>query len=252
MPENTLAWRIEEVCHNAWPSPRQVLMGDWLLRFAAGVSRRGNSANPLRPEARCDDALLASCRALYRAQGLPTLFRIPFLVDPAVDRFLEAGGYTAEGETVTLHGAMAGVEQGRDAAVALLPRPDEAWLEAIGRLQGQTPERNRAYRQVVDLIVVPAAFCALRQDGRPVALAYGAVHDGLLCFESVVTDKDHRGKGYGRRVLRTLAAWGAANGAGAACLQVEAANAPARALYARLGLKTELYRYHYRRAPHGG
>ena len=31
--------------------------------------------------------------------------------------------------------------------------------------------------------------------------------------------------------------------------QVEASNTPARALYDRFGLKTELYRYHYRRQP---
>ena len=38
------------------------------------------------------------------------------------------------------------------------------------------------------------------------------------------------------------------SGATAACLQVEAGNTPARALYQSLAL-AELYRYHYRREP---
>ena len=45
-----LRWRIEETCFNAFPSLQQVLFGNWLLRFSAGLSRRANSANPLRPE----------------------------------------------------------------------------------------------------------------------------------------------------------------------------------------------------------
>ena len=229
-----------------------MLLGDWLLRFAAGVSRRGNSANPLRASACCDDATITACQVLYRAQGLPTLFRIPFLLDPGVDQHLERRGFTAEGETVTLHGDMAGVRSEQDPAVALLRQSDAEWLAAMGRLQGHSRERNEAYRRIVELIVIPAAFCGLRKDGQLVALAYGAVHDRLLCFESVVTDAAHRGQGHGRRVLKTLAAWGAANGAASACLQVEATNAPARALYHKLGLTTELYRYHYRRAPRGG
>ena len=39
------------------------------------------------------------------------------------------------------------------------------------------------------------------------------------------------------------------NGARAAGLQVQADNASAQALYRRLGLGRELYRYHYRRGP---
>ena len=59
-------------------------------------------------------------------------------------------------------------------------------------------------------------------------------------------------RGSGRRLLAAVNAWGAASGAEAVCLQVEASNPAGRALYARLGVTTELYRYHYRRQPGGG
>jgi GNAT superfamily N-acetyltransferase len=80
------------------------------------------------------------------------------------------------------------------------------------------------------------------------ALAFGAIHDGVICYESVVTDPRRLRRGYARRVIGSLAAWAADRGATGACLEVEAANAPALALYAGLGFR-ELYSYHYRREP---
>jgi N-acetylglutamate synthase len=65
----------------------------------------------------------------------------------------------------------------------------------------------------------------------------------------VITDPRRRRQGLGYRVIAALAAWARESGAEAACLQVEAGNAPARALYQRFGLTTELYHYHYRREP---
>jgi ribosomal protein S18 acetylase RimI-like enzyme len=88
-----------------------------------------------------------------------------------------------------------------------------------------------------------------RAKGQIAALAYGAIHDDLLCLESVFTDQRYRGRGHARRLLATLIGFGAQHGAKGVCVQVLAENAPARALYHGLGLKEELYRYHYRREP---
>ena len=93
MTERSLDWRIEEACHNAWPAVRQVWLGDWMLKFAPGVSRRANSANPMGAGAGAGgvDALVAAGAGLYRAQGLPLLVRVLSLLDPAVvDRVVAA------------------------------------------------------------------------------------------------------------------------------------------------------------------
>jgi len=90
MTEDGLSWRIEETCFNAFPSLRQVLLGNWLMRFSAGLSRRANSVNPLRPEGVDLAAAITAAEALYRAQGQPTIFRVPSIVDPALDRELAA------------------------------------------------------------------------------------------------------------------------------------------------------------------
>src|SRR5436190_13668485 len=106
MTEGALCWRIEETCFNAFPSLKQVLFGNWLLRFSAVLSRRANSANPLRRE--CSDiaAAIMAAEALYRAQRLPTIFRVPWLVEPALDLELAERGYGSEGESCVLYGAI--------------------------------------------------------------------------------------------------------------------------------------------------
>jgi len=134
-----------------------------------------------------------------------------------------------------------------DPSVELSAEPAPEWLAGMAELQGHTEAHRAVYRRTVEAVAVPAAFAGLRIDGRLVALAYGAVSDGLLCYESVVTDAARRRQGLGWRVVASVAAWGRAQGARGVCLQVEASNTPARALYDRFGLTTELYRYGYRR-----
>jgi GNAT superfamily N-acetyltransferase len=247
--DEALAWRVEAVCFNAFPSLKQVILDGWLLRFNKGVSRRANSANPLHSDCAGPGAVIEQIEALYRGQSQPTIFRVPSFL-AAIDGPLTARGYYgSEGETCVLYGAMDGVAASADPAVELSPQPDAEWLTAIARLQGHTDAHHRVYRQIVRAIALPAAFAGLRIDGHLAALAYGTVGDGLLCYESVVTDPGRRRQGLAWRVIASLAAWGREQGARAACLQVEATNAPARPLYDRFGLKTELYRYHYRRQP---
>ena len=246
-----IAWSAERALQMAWPAMEEQARGDWLARFAPGVSRRANSANPTRAALRNVEADIAACEQLYRARGLPALFRLPSLVEPAADARLDRLGYASEGETLPLCGELAPLGS-RDPEIAIAARPEASWLAAITELQGQTSEQAAVYGYVVESIVVPAGFASLREDGEWAALAFGAVHEGWLCCESVVTHSRRRGRGHARRLLTALIAWGAEHGAPGVCLQVAADNAPALALYRSLGLASELYRYHYRREPPAG
>jgi GNAT superfamily N-acetyltransferase len=244
-----LAWRVEEACFNAFPSLKQVILDGWLLRFSEGVSRRGNSANPIRSDCAPPDQVIEAIEHLYDRQRQTTIVRVPSFMASALDGALTARGYTAEGDTCVLHGDMNAVAAAADPDVTLLSRPNSEWLSAMAALQQHSADRRSTYRRIVRAIAIPAAFAELRIDGRITALAYGTIHRGLLVYESVITDPRRRRQGLSRRVIASLAAWARDQGAEAACLQVEAANAPARALYDGFGLKTELYRYHYCRAP---
>jgi N-acetylglutamate synthase len=246
MPEPALEWRVEETCLNAWPALREVLLDRWLLRFSEGLTRRGNSANPLWPVSHAD---LLACEALYRRLGLPTIFRVLSLIDPLVDERLAEAGYTGEGESCVLYAPIGDLAAARDPDVRLLRQPTQEWFAAMAALQNHSSEQAAIYRRIVGQLAIPAAFALLSDKAGAVALGYGALHNGLLCYESVITDRRRRRQGSGRRTVKALAAWASDQGAVGACLEVEAHNAPARALYDAVGLKRELYRYHYRREP---
>jgi N-acetylglutamate synthase len=97
-----LEWRVEETCLNAWPAPRQVLLDGWVLRFSEGLTRRANSANPLRGPRETGDGLIAGCEALYQRRQLPTIFRLPSIIDPDLDERLDmAAKARAASATVT-------------------------------------------------------------------------------------------------------------------------------------------------------
>jgi N-acetylglutamate synthase len=246
--DSDLAWRVELTCLNAWPALQQVLLDGWVLRFSGGLTRRANSANPLGVRDLDGDGLIAGCEALYRHHRLPTIFRLPSIIDPAIDARLAAQGYSGEGLSLVLHADIGAVPAMRDPDVQLLSRPTPRWFAAMAQLQRHTKKQAGFYRRIVGRLAIPAAFATLSDDRGIAALAYGAIHDGLICYESVVTDPSRQRRGYARRVITSLAAWAADRGARGACLEVEAANAPARALYQALGFE-ELSRYHYRRAP---
>jgi N-acetylglutamate synthase len=246
--DENLSWRAERALQMAWPALEEQACGDWRARFAPGVSRRSNSANPTRAASRNIDADIAACESAYRARGLPAIFRLPGIIAPAADERLARLDYVVEGETVTLHAALAPVAV-RDSEIRITAQPDGAWLAAMAEWQGQTPVQAAIYRRVVESIAIPAGFAGLREEGEWATLAYGAIGDGLLCCESVIAHPRRRGRGHARRMMRALLAWGAERGARDVCLQVAADNAPGLALYRSLGLTTELYRYHYRREP---
>ena len=247
VPDHALSRRVEEAGLNAWPAPRQILLDGWLLRCVGGPSRRVNAVTPLRSSEQPLGDKIAACEALYAAQGQPAIFRLPGIVEPALDAELARRGYRAEGETCVLYRSLDGAAGAADPQVILQPAPDDIWLAALAALQGQDERHRQASRQVLESLMLPARFAALAVDGAIAALAMVAIHDGMASLNLVATSREHRRSGLARRVLNTALSWARTAGATGACLQVEAGNAPARALYADIGFTRELYRYHYRR-----
>lgn len=247
-----LARRAEEANLNGWPALRQVWFDGWLLRFSQGHTRRSNSVTPFSPGTRGLRDKIAYCEALYAAAGLPPIFRVPSIAEPRLDAALDALGYAgAEDESCVIYRDFRRRAPERVEAELGEARPGEAWLEAQARCTGNGAADRDAQRKILDALAVPAVFAAIRAaDGRLASLAFGAVHDRMVCVNLVVTDPASRRQGLARRAVTAVLAWAHERaGAEAACLPVVAANAPAIALYRGLGFDTELYRYHYRRQP---
>ncbi|MGZ3276178.1 MAG: GNAT family N-acetyltransferase [Caulobacteraceae bacterium] len=245
--EAALAWSLEAAFDAAWPALQVIAAGDWLCKSAPGVSRRSNSANPAGAHARLTEAGIERIEAVYARLGQPTYVRLPSLVGVEPDSRLAARGYGAEGHSLTLVGPLPAEAPADEVELSSAPSPE--WLAVLNRINGREGETAKVFDSVLAGIDVPAAFGAVRREGRIVSAAYAAASDGWLCLEAVATDSDWRGRGLAGQTVAALMAWGAKQGARAAGLQVQADNAAAQALYRRLGLGRELYRYHYRKAP---
>ena len=239
-----IAWTAEVACLNAWPSPRQVLLGDHLLRASGGPTKRTNSVSPLRPSTRDPLPVIETAEALYAGIGRPALFRVSNLAPGMADP-LQRRGYTAFGASLTLWADLAGFADSTDAGVRFFDDPDTAWLTARSALNRADAETDRVYRTMADCIALPKTFAAVIVEGAIGSMAYSAVDGGLAVIESVGTLAPMRGRGLGRRVVAALMGWGRARGATGVCLQVRADNAAAVALYRSLGFTTELSRYVY-------
>jgi ribosomal protein S18 acetylase RimI-like enzyme len=241
-----LAWRVEAACRHAWPCERVSVVNGWLICASGGITRRTNSVNPL-PGDRAEVATaLEPARRIYSAIGQSLLFRVPAIA-PGLDADLDRLGFgPPEAETITLHAMLAPsrADVGKDVRVGAL---DEDWLAARARLIGWDAEAMRVYGRMLGMIAGPVAFASARFEGQIVAVAYGALTNGLLVIESVVTDSAVRRRGFGRQVVAALLDWARGHGIEEACLQVVADNDPALALYDGLGFGRLLYRYHYRR-----
>ena len=219
--------------------------GDWLCKSAPGVSRRANSANPAGAHARLTDREVERIEAVYAKLGQTAYVRIPSLLGEAPDLLLEARGYAAEGLSLTLIGPLLGQVAPGEVELSSVPSPE--WLAAQNRINGRDGETAKVFDTVLAAIDVPAAYGAVRRQGRIVSVAYAAASDGWLCLEAVATDPNWRGRGLAGQTVAALMAWGAGLGARVAGLQVQAGNTAAQAVYRRLGLGRELYRYHYRK-----
>jgi N-acetylglutamate synthase len=217
--DGALAHRVEEACLKGWPALQEIKLDGWLLRFAEGHTRRANSVNPLRQGSRDLREKIAECEAAYRAQGLPTIFRISALTESGLDETLSTLGYgPPEDDTCVLYRALdAGEFNGRDADICE-NAPSEQWLDAHARCTGSGKAAQRAQRKILEALSVPAVFAGIRAAGNLASLAFGAVHDDLVCINLVVTDPALGGGGGGGGGGRGRSRMGARSGGRRGCL----------------------------------
>lgn len=246
-----LRQRVEETCMNAWPPLKELFYDGWLIRLANGATRRTNSVNVIGPGSRALDGKIAYCEAVYRAHAQPSYFRILSTAAPDLDEALDARGYAKEDETRTLYMNFRKHRPpapAKDVAVDILEgRPSAEWLAAYCRHARCAAQEAKGRQAILNVLSVPAFFAEARDaSGEIASVAFGAVHEKLICLQWVVTDPAQRRAGLSRAALSALLRRGQEAGASGACLQVVADNHPAIALYESLGFAQELYRYHYR------
>lgn len=236
---------LEDLSMTAWPAPRRVAHRGWALYFAAGHTGRANSANAVVPLAAVGDTDIDLIEAEYRRQGLPPMFRLTPLTPSDLGPRLAARGYVVAGESKVLFRPLDGLAGAApDAAVRVQERLDQAWMDAYRRMNPVPEGEMPALLAILSGIAVRPRFATLWQDGKPVAACLSVIDRGWAGFYKVACHPDRRGQGLSRRLMTDMLARAAAEGAVGAYLQVGAANAPALALYDRLGFQ-HLYDYVY-------
>lgn len=253
MTDRSLIRTIEEAAFGAWPALAQVLDDGWILRFADGHTKRANSVNPTYPSTGDVETKITRAEGWFRARGLPPIFRVTPLAEPAdLDARLAARGYEAFETSRALHnpelGAIAPAELPAGVSLRVDARPDQGWLDAYLALTPLDARKVAALKRMLDLIVPTACFGWLHEAGQPLAAAFVVVQGGLMGTYDVVTAPEARRRGLMRALLSRLTVSAGAAGATSGAIFVVATNAPAGALYEGLGYR-ELYRYHYRMAP---
>lgn len=240
---DALIWRVERACAAAWPARVAHRESGWMVGVSGGGSRRSNSASATAPDVALDMPTLHAIQRRYRDADQPTIVRLTDATQ-AAGALLDAAGFAApEGRTRTLLRLPAGHTP--PGAVIVTAAPDAAWRAARQRL---SPSSAADHAAIPSRVTAPAAFARVMEGAHSVAIGYAALTDGIAVIESVATDPAARRRGHASAIVAALLGWAARGGAAHVALQVEEANAAARALYDQLGFATDLYGYHYRRS----
>lgn len=244
---------LEERAFNAWPAHQTVLHQGWVFRLAAGFTQRANSVNALEAGAPFDGVLDAAT-ALYARHGLPTVFRLSPLADPAADAALARAGYAVHDPSLVLHlplsrlapdAASAATRQ----AIALQTTASDDWLDGFAQASDMPRHHRALHKALVHAIAHPTACALLRgASGEAVGFGLAVLERGAVGLFDIAVSRSQRGAGQGRALVQALLHWAARAGADSAYLQVRADNQAAIRLYESLGFETA-YHYHYRAKP---
>jgi len=245
----TLLSRIEDAGLNASAPPQQRWVDGWLLRFSPGKAKRARCVQPVADGRLPLDARLALCAAVLADADLPMVVRItPFSRPEGLDAELAVRGYHALDDTrVMVTTELPAAAEALPEGLRLERLDAHAFAEAVGELRGSPAAQRAAQAERLAASPVPYRGWALQrpEDGAILACGQTATEGELVGLYDVFTHPAARGQGLARRLCSGLLAHARADGARVAYLQVDADNAPARAIYHRLGF-ADGYAYHYR------
>lgn len=230
---------------NAWPAVSTLVVGDWVLRFANGYSGRANSATPLNYGAELDEEMLDLIAELYRADGLAPSIRLTPLVAEATRAAVIERGYRVKDKSFGQIAPLAGLPVSEEPELQIEARPSQEWIAGVAALQGGIKSHVGNLAAIVERVRLPVACATWLVEGEAVAYGMSVAERGLAEIGLICVHPDHRGHGYGRRIVQGLMGWAGAMGCRDAYLQVEQGNAIAINLYASLGFR-QLYAYETR------
>ncbi len=245
--------RVEDAGINASAPPQQRWLDGWLVRYNPGKAKRARCINAVAQGRLPVHEKLRLAAQVFEAARLPMVVRItPFSQPADLDERLASAGFGALDDTRVMVSQPLSV-----CALRPLP-PGTAWVpltaadyaQAVGAIRGSPPEQRTAHADRLLSSPVPYQGFAIRRLSDQTVLACGqfAREGDLVGLYDVATAPESRQRGLATLLCEHMLSISCSQVAKLAYLQVEADNAPARHIYARLGF-TDGYAYHYRVAP---
>lgn len=226
---------LTEVMEATWPPAAQHVCGPFVLRDGRGGGKRVSAATVLGPWSGSDlaraEAAMAEPLFLIRAG------------DEALDAALEAQGYQVVDPVLAYSAPVEGLAGDGPARMTTFPHwppmqiARTLWQDAgIGPARLAVMERVRGAKTVI----------LGRSNDRACGVAFVACSGRHAMLHALEVMPAFRRQGSAQNILRAAAVWAKEQGADRLSLVVTVANAPARALYAGMGM-TEAGAYHYRK-----
>lgn len=236
--------RIEYVTLRAWPALETEIYDGWILRFSHGYTGRANSVNPLDDSSLPLDEKIAYCENWYRERGLETKFRLNKAVHPPeLDAVLGQRGYERYNETIVQVADLSEFSAEIDSRFSYETSISEDWLADWANWNHAPEQHVPTAKAMLSSIEGTACFARIGE----AAVGLAVVEDNMIGLFDIVVSPDYRRQGMGRALVESLLAWGIAQGAVSAYLQVVMNNHAALKLYAELGFETHHHYWYWRK-----
>lgn len=239
---------FEEMSMNAWPALQTILYDGWILRFSRGYTKRANSINPIYSSTMSIEDKIKSCERLYNAEGLPTIYKLtPDCYPENLDQILESRGYAKVDETAVRTLDISEIYVDSEAATLGIEYEfTSEWINSFSACANITnPETIEIMTGMLNNIAGDKIIVNLQNDNKPIACGFGVIEAGYVGIFDIIVDKEYRGNGYGKAVMKGILREALKQGIHKAYLQVVVGNTIAENLYTSLGFQ-EVYRYWYR------
>ncbi|MHC0052156.1 GNAT family N-acetyltransferase [Actibacterium sp. D379-3] len=229
---------LYDVAEATWPAASATRTGPWMIRDGQGGGKRVSAATAEAPVTAAD---LPQAEAAMDALGQVPLFMIR-AGDAALDALLDAAGYVIVDPVVIYAAPVADLATPRPPPVTAFTiwKPlrimEELWAEG-----GIGPARLA----VMGRVQGPKTAVLGRVNDRVAGTAFLAIHEKTAMLHALEVTQTQRRQGTAVNMMREAAFWAQSHGAETLAVLVTKANAPARALYASLGMQDVGY-YHYR------
>ena len=249
--------KYETISFNAHPSLTTINLDGWVLRFAPWNTKRANCINPLynNNDQKTYEKIL-KCEKIYFSKGKASIFKINDATDPEINKILSEMNYLNCEINYVMNLNLSSFnfdlneyktkKNITNSNTIINNKPDDTWLKSYFLFECKKNEKSQKnYINMFNLIKNEQFYVKIEFNEKIVACASCVLEKGIANILNVVTDKNFRGRGFGKFVVIETINEAKRRGGVDAFLYVLKNNNIAINMYKSIGFK-KVYSYWYR------